>query len=125
MVPQPDKIQKFMSKHGDKAMDRMAMIEYAEEVRVLYTFTSDLRCVNERTKLEIHPLPLISALIDRTRGSDRYSGYDIEDAFFTVIMDEISSVYTAFSAVDGHFEYVVLKMPQIILQEWWKKRLVK
>jgi hypothetical protein len=110
MVPQADKIQIFMNKHGDKAMDRLAMAEYSEEVRVLYRFTSDLRCVNERTILEIHPLPLISVLLDWTRGSSRYSGYDIEDAFFTVIVDILSSTYTAFSAVDGHYEYVV--MPQ-------------
>jgi hypothetical protein len=39
MVPQADKIQSFMTKHGEKAMDRLAMSEYAEEVRVLYRFT--------------------------------------------------------------------------------------
>jgi hypothetical protein len=110
MVPQAGKIQSFMNKHGEKAMDRLAMAEYSEEVRVLYRFTSDLRCVNERTILEIHPLPLISVLLDWTRGSCRYSGYDIEDAFFTMIMDLISNTYTAFSKVDGHYEYVV--MPQ-------------
>jgi hypothetical protein len=83
MVHQPDKIQQFMTKHGDKAMERMAMTEYAEEVRVLYRFTSDLRCLNDRTKLEIQPLPLISSLIDRIVAvNDRYSGYNIEDAFF-------------------------------------------
>jgi len=110
MVAQADKIQKFMATHGDKAMERLQLKEYAEEVRVLYRFTSDLRCVNERTKLEIHPLPLIANLIDRTRGSGRYSAFDVEDAFFTIIMEELSCAYTAFSAVDDHYEYVV--MPQ-------------
>jgi transposase InsO family protein len=110
MIPQPEKIQEFMTKHKDKATERMAQPEYAEEVRVLYRFTSDLRCVNERTKLEIHPLPLISSLIDRTRGGDRYSGFDIEDAFFTMLMDILSGSYTAFSAVDKHYEYKVMPM---------------
>jgi len=89
----------------------MAEVAYADEVRILYRFTSDLRCVNLRTLLMIFPLPLISSLIDRTRGSsDRYSAFDIEDAFFTVVMHILSAKYTAFSAVDGHWEYAV--MPQ-------------
>jgi hypothetical protein len=50
MIPQPEKIQEFMAKHKEKATERMAQPEYADEVRVLYRFTSDLRCVNERTR---------------------------------------------------------------------------
>jgi hypothetical protein len=67
MIAQPENIQKFMAKHKDKAMERMAQPEYFDEVRNLYRFTSDLSCVNDRTKLEIHPLSLISSLIDRTK----------------------------------------------------------
>jgi hypothetical protein len=47
MVPQADKIQAFMIKHKDNPIEAMALISNSEEVRVLYRFTSDLRCVNE------------------------------------------------------------------------------
>jgi len=110
MVPQADKIQQFIAKHGDNAPIALTLPQNAPEVRVLYRFTSDLRCVNERTFLEIHPLPLIPALLDSTRGSSRYSTGDIEDAFFTCVMDEMSRKYTAFSAVDNHYEYIVMPM---------------
>jgi len=110
MVPQPDKIQQFLTKHGDNAPIAMTLKENAPDVRVLYRFTSDLRCVNERTFLEIHPLPLIPTLLDTTRGSDRYSTADIEDAFFTCLIDAESSQYTAFSAVDNHYQYSVMPM---------------
>ena len=110
MVPQPDKIQQFIAKHGDNAPIAMTLPQNASDVRVLYRFTSDLRCVNERTFLEIHPLPLIPTLLDTTRGSNRYSAGDIEDAFFTCTMDPISRKYTAFSAVDNHYEYIVMPM---------------
>jgi len=110
MVPQSDKIQQFIAKHGDNAPIAMTLPQNAADVRVLYRFTSDLRCVNERTFLEIHPLPLIPTLLDTTRGSSRYSVGDIEDAFFTCVMDELSRKYTAFSAVDNHYEYIVMPM---------------
>ena len=116
-----------MTKQWEKAMERLAMKEFADEVRVLYRFTSDLRCVNERTRLEKHPLPLISVLIDLTGAGAPYSRYDIQDAFFTILMDILSSTYTAFSAVDGHYEYVLMpkvqKMQQIILHARSKKHL--
>jgi hypothetical protein len=67
MVVQEEKIQAFMAKHKEKALERLAMPEHAEEARILYRLTSDLRCVNDRTKLEIDPLPLIAVLLDRTR----------------------------------------------------------
>jgi hypothetical protein len=68
--------------------------KFSEEVRALYRFiSSGLRCVKGRTKLEIHPLSLISTLIDKMCGSDRYSTFDIEDAFFTMVTDVISGAY--------------------------------
>jgi hypothetical protein len=113
MVPQPDKIQQFMTKQGDKAMERMAMTEYAEEVRVLYRFTSDLRCVNDRTKLEIHPLPLISSLIDRTCGSAVIITQDmISNMHFLLWLWMTYQVHTLLSrqSMDTLLEYIV--MPQ-------------
>ena len=79
-------------------------------VAVLYRLTGDFRQLNSLTKMEVFPLPRIPELIDKMKGKDRYSTSDIQDAFFTVEMDEESRPYTAFQTPRGSYEYNV--MPQ-------------
>ena len=64
--------------------------------------------MNNKTKLERWPLPYILDLIDKMRGSGRYSTEDIEDAFFTVPMKKEHRQFTAFSTPHGHFEYLCM-----------------
>jgi hypothetical protein len=79
-------------------------------VAVLYRLTGDFRQLNGLTKMEVFPLPRILELIDKMKGKARYSTSDIQDAFFTVEMDEESRPYTAFQTPRGSYEYNV--MPQ-------------
>ena len=53
-------------------------------IQYLYRFISDMRKVNEATKLNIFPIPNIPNLINKCHDKDRYTCLDIEDAFFVV-----------------------------------------
>ena len=79
-----------------------------ETVQNLYRFTSDMRRVNEATKLVNFPMPNIPDLINKCQGKDRYTCLDLEDAFFVVKCAEESRHLTAFMTPDGLFEYLVM-----------------
>ena len=107
-VPYPAAIAAFIKKHGDNAAEAIWKEENANEIVKLYRLVNDFRDLNNKTKLERWPLPYILDLIDKMRGSGRYSTEDIEDAFFTVPMKKDHRQYTAFSTPHGHFEYLCM-----------------
>ena len=107
-VPYPAAIAAFIKKHGDNAAEAIWKEENANEIVKLYRLVNDFRDLNNKTKLERWPLPYILDLIDKMRGSGRYSTEDIEDAFFTVPMKKEHRQFTAFSTPHGHFEYLCM-----------------
>ena len=107
-VPNIAAISSFMSKHGIQAMQNIWKDEYASEVLKFYRLVNDFRDLNSKTKLERWPLPYIMDLINRMKGSNRYSTGDIEDAFFTVNMKYEHRPFTAFSTPHGHYEYLCM-----------------
>ena len=107
-VPYPAAIAAFIKKHGDAASEAIWKEENANEIVKLYRLVNDFRDLNNKTKLERWPLPYILDLIDKMRGSGRYSTEDIEDAFFTVPMKKEHRQFTAFSTPHGHFEYLCM-----------------
>jgi hypothetical protein len=56
------------------------------------------------------PLPFITEILDRMKGSDRYSTGDMADAFFFCPLAPQSRECTAFLTQHGNYEYLV--MPQ-------------
>ena len=110
LVPFPERINAFLSEHQDNAQGKLSDPTLRATVAVLYRLTGDFRQLNDLTKMEVFPLPRIPELIDKMKGKDRYSTSDIQDAFFTVCMDEESRPYTAFQTPDALYEYNV--MPQ-------------
>ena len=112
LVAYDDRIQKFLAEHGENTMEALQSIctdrKMRDIVQNLYRFTSDMRRVNEATKLEVFPIPNIPDLIDKCSGKDRYLTLDIEDAFFVVKCAEKSRPLTAFMTPDGLFEYMVM-----------------
>ena len=107
-VPYPAAITAFIKKHGENASEAIWKEENQHEVVRLYRLVNDFRDLNNKTKLERWPLPYILDLIDKMRGSGRYSTEDIEDAFFTVPMKKEHRQFTAFSTPHGHFEYLCM-----------------
>ena len=107
-VPYPAAIAAFIKKHGDNAAETIWKEENANDIVKLYRLVNDFRDLNNKTKLERWPLPYILDLLDKMRGSGRYSTEDIEDAFFTVPMKKEHRHLTAFSTPHGHFEYLCM-----------------
>jgi hypothetical protein len=110
LVPYVENIRSFMQEHGTEAVTRMWDEKYKEKVLKFYRLTNDFRELNARSKLEKWPLPFITEILDRMRGSDRYSTGDIADAFFLCPLTERSRECTAFLTPHGNYEYMV--MPQ-------------
>ena len=108
MVADDQRIMTWINKHGSNAIAALYDPVYRHEVKTLYRLTGDFRQLNDLTKEEPHPLPLISQFLDSVKDVTRFSTGDIEDAFFTVDMDEDSRKYTAFHAPHGSVEYTVM-----------------
>jgi len=107
-VPYPAAIAAFIKKHGSNTSEAIWKEENANDIVRLYRLVNDFRELNNKTKLERWPLPYILDLLDKMRGSGRYSTEDIEDAFFTVPMKKEHRYLTAFSTPHGHFEYLCM-----------------
>jgi DNA-binding MarR family transcriptional regulator len=110
LVPYADNIRAFLTEHEDDAITHMWQEKYSAKVLKFYRLTNDFRELNARSKLEKWPLPFITEILDRMKGSDRYSTGDMADAFFLCPLTEKSREYTGFLTVHGNYEYLV--MPQ-------------
>jgi hypothetical protein len=104
-VPYPAAITAFIQKHGDKASEAIWKEDNKDEIVRLYRLVNDFRDLNNEAKLKRWPLPYI---LDKMKGSGRYSTEDSEDAFFTVPMKKEHRQFTAFSTPHGHFEYLCM-----------------
>lgn len=69
----------------------------------------DYRAVNQITKKERYPLPLIEDHLDRLGGANYFITLDLSWGFYQVPMSDESIEKTAFVTPDGHFEF--LRMP--------------
>jgi hypothetical protein len=107
LVSYPERIAAFMLKHGNDAAQRIFDLAFEHEVRILFRLTNDFRGVNAKTIPELFPMPKILILLDLCRGSDRYSSSDVEDAFFSIFLEESSRAYTAFQTPDDAVQYTV------------------
>ena len=70
----------------------------------------DLRRVNDITKLERFPIPLIEEVIDRLQGSTCISTLDIAWGYWQVPIHPSDRMKTAFTAINGRYEWKVMTM---------------
>jgi len=68
----------------------------------------DYRALNEVTKKDQHPLPLISAALDRLGGARYFTKLDIKDAYHNIGIREGDEWKTTFSTKLGTYEYLVM-----------------
>lgn len=73
-------------------------------------FIQDLRKVNEVTRLERFPIPLIEDVIDRLQGSTCMSTLDIAWGYWQVPIHPDDRIKTAFTTPDGRFQWKVMTM---------------
>jgi transposase InsO family protein len=69
----------------------------------------DFRALNQITKKERYPLPLIEDHLDRLGGYSFFTTLDLSSGFYQVPMSDESIEKTAFVTPDGHFEFT--RMP--------------
>ena len=77
LVPYHDRIEKFMKKWGEHALEAMWDPRNEEEVATFYRQTIDCRELNEKTKPDVFPLPRIDDLLDQIKmGTKHFSTGD-------------------------------------------------
>ena len=69
----------------------------------------DYRGVNQKIKIDIHPLPRLDELVDEVAGNKYYCTLDMKDAYYQCRLDEESRDITSFS--DGKNLYRFKRLP--------------
>jgi len=69
---------------------------------------ADYRVLNEVTKKERHPLPLISEALDRLGGAKYFTKLDIKDTYHNIRIRERDQWKMTFSTKLGTYEYLVM-----------------
>ena len=109
LVAYEDRINKFMEKHGDEAMEKLFLKEFEEEVATFFRLCIDLRMLNAKTIPDRFPLPRIDDLLESIpRGCGRFSISDIADAFFKCEVKKEHRHKTAFKTHNRHLQFSVL-----------------
>ena len=65
----------------------------------------DLRKLNEKTISDAYPLPNIIDILDQLRQAQYFSTFDLDSGFHQIPMDPRDRPKTAFSTLNGHYEY--------------------
>lgn len=68
----------------------------------------DYRALNQITRKNRAPLPLIHEILDRLKGAKVYTKLDLKDAYHRIRIREGDEWKTAFRCRYGHFEYQVM-----------------
>jgi len=69
---------------------------------------ADYRALNEVTKKDRHPLPLISEALDRLGGAKYFTKLDIKDTYHNIRIREGDAWKPTFSTKLGTYEYLVM-----------------
>jgi len=90
---------------------------------------ADYRALNEVTKKDRHPLPLISEALDRLGGAKYFSKLDIKDAYHKIQSREGDEWKTTFSTKQGTYKFLVMPFglcnAAAGFQRWINKVLVE
>jgi hypothetical protein len=108
LVQYVERVQKFMSDFGDKAVEYMDDPQYAHLVAAFYRLTIDMRLLNIITKDDLHPMPRIADVIDRFFGNKHFTGHDVQDAFWAVPLADCDRHKTAFETQNMLLEWMVI-----------------
>ena len=65
----------------------------------------DYRKINEDTDQDAFALPMIDDILDHLEKAKFFSAFDLSAGFHQIPIKEEDKKYTAFSTIQGHFEY--------------------
>jgi len=90
---------------------------------------ADYRALNEVTKKDRHPLPLISEALDRLGGAKYFTKLDIKDAYHNTRFREGDEWKTILSTKLGTYKYIVMPFglcnAPAAFQRWIKEILME
>jgi len=90
---------------------------------------TDYRALNEVTKKDRHPLPLISEALDRLGGAKYFTKLDIKDAYHNIRIREGDEWKTTVSTKLGTYEYLVMPFglcnAPAVFQRWINEVLME
>jgi len=90
---------------------------------------ADYRALNEVTKKDRHPLPLISEALDRLGGAKYFTKLDIKDVYHNIRIREGDEWKPTFSTKLGTYEYLVMPFglcnAPAALQRWINEVLIQ
>jgi len=69
----------------------------------------DYRAINQVTKKDRNPLPLISEALDRLGGAKYWTKLDIKDAYHNIRIRDGNEWKTTFSTKLGTYKYLVIR----------------
>jgi predicted aspartyl protease len=110
------KVQEKIQEMLDKGVIRNSTSAYSSPVVIVnkkdgsIRLCLDYRKVNEKTRPESFPLPLVQEVLDALQGAKYFATLDFSNGFWQIPMRECDIPITAFSVQNGHYE--CLKMPQ-------------
>jgi len=87
---------------------RASPIMFVKKKDVKLRLCADYRALNEVTKKDRHPLPLISEALDRLGGAKYFTKLDIKDAYHNIRISEGDEWKTTFSTKLGTYESLVM-----------------
>lgn len=73
-----------------------------------HRFCVDFRRVNDATRKDRYPLPRIDMLLRLVKGSKYFCALDLKSGYWQIKMAEDSIPYTAFSCIQGFYEFTVM-----------------
>ena len=89
----------------------------------------DYRALNEITKKDRYPLPLISEVLDRLTEAKYFTKLDIKDAYHNIRIKERDEWKTTFSTKLGTYEYLVMPFglcnAPAVFQRWINEVLME
>lgn len=66
------------------------------------------KAINSATLGDSHNLPCMQELLTLLRGKTIFSSFDCKSGFWQVLLDEQSQLLTAFTCLDGHYQWRVV-----------------
>lgn len=87
-----------------------------------HRFVVDFRKVNQVTKKDSYPLPIVTTILDRLRDARFLSSLDIKSAYWQIPLDEASKEKTAFTIANrGLFQFVTMPFGLSNAPGFWQR----
>jgi len=132
---QLEELHRYIKQNEDRGWIRRVKSGRASPIRLVkkkdgkLRLCADYRGINEVTKKDRHPLPLLSEVLDRLEGAKYFTKLDIKDAYHNIRIREGDEWKTTCSTKLGTYEYLVMPFglcnARVAFQRWINEVLME